>query len=344
MDFVLEYSLNLFVTPEQPYQWILTKIRKWKQLKEEKPSPEKTWRARHHGLQMAPGDQVLCLVGERGIGKTWILRHLAEDDPLTAPMALYLDLEQRTKFTRPEDYVNSVQKDIQKRRGKSGLILLLDAVPPHLDDHLRILEDVVLKPHLAHYGSLVIMALIYPSRVCWRDPILRGSERYLIPAFDEPRTREQLRRLEKAGLANANLKASDVQRSSGGLPLLNCFMATQADEIDSFQLLLEYWLSRVSPDQQKRVSEYVEAVCALDTLEHSKIQQSLDLYSRYRADGAQRRVPASEVRNLLHQHWLAWSTPEMPGRIELVESVRRAARAVLAAREPELFARLQEIA
>ncbi len=37
------------------------------------------------GPRLSPVNQVLRLAGERGVGKTWLLRHLAEDEELLAP-------------------------------------------------------------------------------------------------------------------------------------------------------------------------------------------------------------------------------------------------------------------
>jgi hypothetical protein len=343
MDFVPNYDANLFVTPQGIYRWMLSRVERWKQAQPQGLATERVWRARHYSLQTSPGDQVLSLVGERGMGKTWLLRHLAEDYEQETPAAVYIDLEERTGFPTPEEYLIVVKDRIRERCGNSTALLLLDAVPPDMDDHLRALEDEILKPHLVRHGSLVIMALVYPSRVCWRAPILRGEERLPLLPFESLRTRDQLRRLQQARLARDRLEASDVLESSGGLPLLNHLLATR-DRIEAFELLLKYWLDQVPVDERGRMQSYLEAVCTLDALEYVNIQQSLDLYSRYQADALQYSTHASEVRNLLQKHWLVWSMPDAPGQIFMADGVRRAAREVLKARDSELFARLQQAA
>jgi hypothetical protein len=343
MDFVPDYDAGLFVAPRGMPQQILGKLEWWKQAQPKEPSMHRPWRTRHHGSQTIPGHQVLNLVGEPGIGKTWLLRHLAEDDQHLAALAVYLNLEERVRFSNPEEYVKLVEERIRQSSGGSRILLLLDAVPPYLDDHLRILEDAILKPYTMRPGSLAIMALVHPSHICWRTPALRGGEHCLLSPFDESRTREQLRRLQKAEMASNGVDPSQIQESSGGLPLLNYLLATR-DSVESFVLLLEYWLSHVPPDKRPRVQSYLEAVCTLDVLDISRIQQALDLYTRHRADRMGHPVSAGNVRNLLQKYSLARSKPGLPGYIVLSEGVRRAASEVLKARDADLYAALQRVA
>jgi hypothetical protein len=340
MDVVPDYDAALFVTPTEAYRRVLARVERWKGAQPGEPTTEKLWRARHHSSQTAPGDQVLGLVGERGVGKTWLLRHLAEDESRVSPAAVYLDLEDRTRFRKPDDYVRAVEAQMQRHGKDARSILLLDTLPPHLDEHLRALEDAILRPQLVQHGSLVIMALAHPLRVCWRMPALRGTERYVLQPFVESQTREQLRRLRKAGLATNGLKPSSLQAASGGLPLLNYLLATRA-RIASHEALLEHWLSYVPAVERDRVRSYLEAVCTLDTLEQAKIQRALEVYNR--GQPQQARVPPhpGDVRNMLRKHWLARAVPESPGRIVLIDSVRRAAREVLQARDAELYAALE---
>jgi hypothetical protein len=343
MDFVLNYDDDLFVPPQGIYRWVRSRVARWEQAQPQKDSTTRVWRARHYSLQTSSGDQVLSLVGERGIGKTWLLRRLAQDYKAAAPAAVYIDLEGRAGFSSPDHYVTTLKAQISERCGDGRALLLLDTVPPDMDDYLRTLEDEILMPHLLRQGSLVIMALVYPLRACWRAPVLRAEDRLPLLPFERLRTREQLRRLQQARLARASLEPSHVFESSGGLPLLNHLLATH-DRIEAFELLLEYWLGKVPSDERGRVRGYLEAVCTLDVLEYVKMQQSLQLYSRYRAGGGRYSAHPIEVRNLLQKHWLAWSSPDSPGRIFVAESVRRATREVLKARDSELLARLQRAA
>jgi hypothetical protein len=340
MEFVPDYSTALFVTPKRTYRGILSRVQWWQQTQPKQPVTDRVWKARHRSLQTVPGDQVLSLVGEQGIGKTWLLRHLAEDDGHVAPMAVYLDLEKRTEFPTPEDYVETVEDQIRQRHCSAGMVLLLDDVPPHLDDHVRALEDAVLRPHLMQRGSLAIMAPIHPSYVCWRAPALRGGEQYRILPFDESQTGEQVRRLQGARLTRNGVNVSDLHEASGGVPLLNYLLATR-DRRESFELALEHWLSRVPFEERGCVQTYLEAVCTLDSLEQIKIQQMLDLYGLYRKEDTRVPARAVEVRNLLQKHALAWASPDSWQRIVLAGSVRRAAREVLRARDAELLAMLQ---
>lgn len=342
MEIAPEYGAQLFVTPTKAYRLILSKVQRWKEAQPKGTLRDKIWRARHRSLQTAPGDQVLGIVGERGGGKTWLLRHLAEDESRVSPVALYLDLEKRTDFTSPEDYARTIAEQVRERRGNSRAVLLLDSLPPYLDKYLRALEDTVLKPELMHRGALVIMALVHPTRVCWRAPALRGAERCMLPLFDETQTREQLWQLHKAGVTQEKLKASWVQESGGGLPLFNYLLATR-ERLDACEALQEHWLARIPAADRYRVRNYLEAVCTLDSLDHAKIQRALEVYNRHHPDDGRHPAHPGDVRNMLRKHWLARSMPESPGRLELVDSIRRATREVLRAREAELYVDLEAI-
>jgi hypothetical protein len=342
IDFVPDYRADLFVAPQGTYQWLQARVQSWQQAQPKQPAADRVWKASHHGLQTVPGDQVLSLVAEQGMGRTWLLRHLAEGDEQVAPLAVYLDLDRRAASPTPEDYVASVEDQIRERRGLPGAaaVLLLDAVPPDLDDYLRLLEDVVLRPHLMQRGSLAIMALVHPSHVCWRAPALRAGERSCLLPFDEAQTGEQVRRLQEAGLAGHGVNAPALQEASGGLPLLNYLLATR-DRMESFELLLEVWLSRVPSQERGRVQGTLEAVCILEALEQLQVQQMLDLVSLHRDGTVEPPAHAGEARNLLQKHVLAWASPDSPGRVVLAGGVRRAAQEVLKARDPDLFAILQ---
>jgi hypothetical protein len=82
----------------------------------------------------------------------------------------------------------------------------------------------------------------------------------------------------------------------------------------------------------------LEAVCVLEVLEHAAIDRALHVYYRLHPDVQGRPAPASEVRNTLREYWLTRSAPDLPGRTILVESVRRATREILKARDPKLYA------
>jgi hypothetical protein len=343
METVVNYDAKLFVVPEEAHRWALAKVKRWKETQSQGSLKDRLWRARYRGSQAAPGDQVSGLVGERGVGKTWFLRHLAEDDGRVSPEAVYLDLEKRIQFPKPHDFVVSVEDQIRKRSKNGGCILLLDTVPPDLDRHLRALEDAILRPHVTQHGSLVFMALVHPSRVCWRAPVLRGGENYLLFPFHESQTRTQLQKLQKAGLLKNGHNAAKVQEYSGGHPLLNHLLATH-EEKEAFESLLRYWFARIPTDERGRVLRYLEAVCVLDVLEHASIQRVLDAYDHYQPDSVRPRAHAGDVRTMLRKHWLARAAPNSPGRIVVVDSVRRAAKEVLKARDADLYAVLDRAA
>ena len=324
-----DYQKSLFVARDGVYDWLLSKV--------------DTWKAYRWDADVAPADRVLFLTGERGVGKTWLLRHLATDDVQVSPLAAYLDLEERSGFSSAERYVEVMEERVRQRLGSEGAILLLDAVPPQMDEKLRFLEDAVLRPYAAQRHCLVVMALVHPSQVCWRTPAFQAGERWLVTPFEVAQTRKQLQQLDRAGLATQQLKAAAVQESSGGLPLLNYLLVTRGRE-EAFEALLEHSFSRVPVDERERVRNYLEAVCLLDVLEHAAIRKMMEIYSRHRPAAMEHPAHASGVLNLLRKYWLSQSALDYPGRMVLVDSVRRAAMDLLKARDADLYAKLEEAA
>jgi hypothetical protein len=81
----------------------------------------------------------------------------------------------------------------------------------------------------------------------------------------------------------------------------------------------------------------------LEVLEQEPMERVLGLHRRLRSWGNGVPAHASQVRSTLREHWLARSVPDAPGRIILVESVRRAARELLKVRDPELFVAINEL-
>jgi hypothetical protein len=266
---------------------------------------------------------------------------LAEGDGEAAPVAVYLDLDERYDFQASQDFVALARTRFDQQRENGACILLLDSVPLRMDAHLRLLEDMVLRPHLSQRRSMVIMALGHPSRDCWRLPALRGGESRWLQPFDQAQTRAQLGQLEGAGLVRQRTTATALQDHSGGLPLLNYLLARWQRE-QAFNSLLELVLSPIPSDRRRLVRSYLDAVCVLEVLEHEPVEKVLYLYHRCQSGSNGTLAHAGQVRNLLLQHWLARSAPGMPGRIVLVESVRRAAQEVLRARDPELFVLMNE--
>jgi len=338
-----DYDRRLFVTPAPVYQRVFTKLQRWKGADRDNSIRSSDRALGNHGAHLSPVNQVLRLAGEHGVGKTWLLRHLAEDEDQVAPAAVYLDLLKRYEFPTPEGFCDAVQRQIGLQCGPQSAILLLDSVPLHLDDHLRALENLVLRPHLSQRGSMAIMALNHPSRDGWRAPMLRGGESLWLHSFGQPQTRSQLQSLEKAGQVKVRLKAAAVQDRSGGLPLLN-YLFTQWEQGQAFELFLEHIFSQIPARDRATVRSYLDAVCVLESLEHASIEGALRVYHHCQPRAGEYLPHAGQVRNALREHWLARSSPELPGRIVLVESVRRAAREALQARAPSLYVAMNESA
>jgi hypothetical protein len=134
-----------------------------------------------------------------------------------------------------------------------------------------------------------------------------------------------------------------VQDRSGGLPFLN-YLLSQWEQDLAFELFLKYIFAQVPARDQATARSYLDAVCVLESLEHAAIEHALRVYHRWEPWAGGIIPHTGSVRNLLRKHWLARSSPELPGRIVLVESLRRAAREVLQARDPGLYVAMNESA
>ncbi len=143
-----DYQTWLWVPLDEVYPWLLSKVEAWK--------------AHRWDADVALPERALFLVGERGVGKTWLLRHLAKDEPQVSALAAYLDLEERAYFSSAERYVEVMNDRVEQQLGDEGAVLLVDAVPPQMDEKLRMLEDSVLRPRATQRHALVIMALTHP--------------------------------------------------------------------------------------------------------------------------------------------------------------------------------------
>lgn len=337
------FDISLFVPCKGAYQWVLDRVKRWHETLPGGQGKPETWRVLSRRPSLAPGDQVLSLTGERGAGKSWLLQYLADHDSRASSCAVYIDLEKRLVSTGVEAWVQSVERQIFRRCGQGSALLLLDAVPPQLDHHLRALEEWILRPHLAHRSSLVIMALDHPSQVCWRAPALRGGESYALSLFEEPESWDQLRRLRQKGLAREEMDDYAILEQASGLPLLTYLLATR-ERSDAFELLLQHWFSRIPDQDWERMWNYTIAVSPLRVLEHVTIERMLDVYYRILPEAAGHPAHPSGVRNALLKHWLARLVPGVPGRIALVPSVRHAAVEWLKSTDLSLYIVLNEMA
>jgi energy-coupling factor transporter ATP-binding protein EcfA2 len=339
---VKDYAPQLFVQPGRIYSWILSEIEKWAQVGPDALPRQRAGRVRYLGSRWIPDGQVLGLVGERGAGKTWLLRHLAQSEAQLAGLAIYLDLAARNAFSEPHSFVRFLEGRIQAQCQGRRAVLLLDHVPPEMDHHLRAVETAILKPHLEQHGSFVVMALVDCARVCWLTPALRGGEPVFLSPFTHSQTREQLNRLRKIGAVQNGIRPSEIHRASRGLPLLNYLLASRSSR-QSFELLLDYWLEGMPNDEHGQMRLLLQAICTLEVLEHAKVQAALDLYRLRRPDAGQNQAHPTQVRNLV-RHGLARSLPQSPGRVALVPSVRHAAVGMLQDYDPELYTALQAMA
>ena len=327
----LRFRSDLFITRRTEQRWLGAVIQ--------------TWRERKRKDLLREKDQIFGLTGERGIGKTWLLRHTAETFSGEGCYPAYLDLNDRHAFPSPQQYVDDAIARLPHRpvRGAVDTVLILDHVPPSPQDaYVKELQDRLVLPQLRECGSLIIMALASPSQVCWTRSNLRTPDLMPVSCLNRPMAREHLKRLGGAGLARQNLDPDDIYLSGGGHPLLNRFLAC-FDETEARERFLSYHFLRIPPEERDQVRNYLEAVCTLTDLRRDFVTEALDIYHSYYPTAEGFPTSAPHVRNLLVRHWLARIQVEPPMSVSLTPSIALAIRRELRTRDPGLYYELKTL-
>ena len=328
----LQFRSDLFITRRTEQRWLGAVIQAWRERKRKGPFRE--------------NDQIFGLIGERGIGKTWLLRHTAETYGGGGCYPAYLDLNDRHAFPSPRQYLEDAIARLPHRpvRGVVDTVLILDHVPPPPQDaYMKELQDRLVLPQLRECGSLVIMALASPSQVCWTRSKLRAPDLMPVSCLSRPMAREHLKRLGAAGLARLNLDPDDIYLSSGGHPLLNRLLAC-FDETEAREIFLSYHLLRIPSEVRHQVRNYLEAVCTLTDLRMDFITEALDIYHSYYPTAEGFPTSAVHVQNLLVRHWLARIQSEPPISVSLAPSIALAVGSGLRTRDAGLYYELKTLA
>ncbi|HHH41472.1 MAG TPA: hypothetical protein ENK56_05655 [Chloroflexi bacterium] len=322
-------------------------------------------RAREIGGNQIVRRRTIIFAGERGSGKTWLLRHLAEvtlppsDHPIgnrlegTGAHAVYLSLldwhqvahliralgEQvarwqggtslfpRERDAPLDDLSRFLRQDVERLVHQTPLVLLVDHVYEADEALLAELERRLLAP-LATLPRVLLVLAGRGKPHPWVAPELRlyVEERTLAP-FDVETTKAQLERQvpDKAG------QASQIQQRSRGYPLANYLLAAGDDLAAVIEVILDH--------VESEARTYLEALCLLRFFTEDQIRVMLAAYhddDRYRHWEYRK---AREVRDRLLTTALTHWDSERGGYV-VDEAVRLLLEQHLRERDPRCWQRL----
>lgn len=277
-----------------------------------------------------PTRRTLAFIGERGMGKSWLLQHLyAHLADIRKVNRFWLDLEQsrgmdpnlaimqilrnfgETIVKSKEDFgasLTELSRTIMERTRQQmqnqALILFVDHVYEADWNLLSGLEDYFLGPLAIEPYSMIVLAgrgRPYP----WKTPELKFMAEFidLKPLTLSETTRQITLQVKKV----APERAEQVFATTEGNPLGNYLLSARpADE--ALQDFIEAILAVADPQSRSQLREYLESLCVLRAFDEERIPTMLAAYYRNRAYTGWRHAQARQVREqLVSTGFARWS-------------------------------------
>jgi len=339
---LLSYSPSLFVNREQELQILEERVQALKEGRD--------------------GHGVLILLGERGVGKTWLRAHFehqlsqervpvvrldlkeyAGKDPAWAVADILQRVSAETGGPRERlgadlaEMSRTVFRHLQKFLQQQPLVVIVDHVYESDWALLPLLEDYLLGPLAAERRVLLLLTgrgRLYP----WKNPELSTLADPLgkpeLKPFDPLLTKEQLQ--HQAPLQAH--RADEIYALTGGNPLGNYLVA-----VYGLDQAVEGLLEPVPEEQRRTVREYLEALCVLRAFDEERIPNML---AAYYGDASYRQwtyARSRRVREELIRWGLARWDAEQRGYV-MDRIVRQLIERYLQTQKPELWCRLHQTA
>ncbi len=320
------------------------------------------------GDSSPPDKRTIAFMGERGIGKSWLLKHIsytieknskntilfklnladyANVDPVLAVLdALkkfrdcFPNLNQTIGSGTPAEASRRTLEEVREQIKKQILVVLVDHVYESDWKLLAGLEDYLLGPLAIEPNTLIILCgrgREYP----WKTPELRlkAEFKYLEP-LSETETAEQLKKQISEDVAS---HAKDIFESTGGNPLGNYLLGKEADPKAGLDAIINATLEMI-PNQEKRqeIRKYLEALCVLRAFDEERIPLMLAAYTPENKEYAKWKYAESrKVRDDLVQgafaHW-----DENKSGFVMDEMLRKSLESYVRSVKPDVWKRLQE--
>lgn len=292
----LDYAPDLFVNREEEVRLILDQ-------------------ARGLAAGARPASPAITFTGERGMGKSWLLRHLQHRlrQELPALAVVHLDLRRLNPATvaqalqafgrqLPEpaeiaaaslpEMSRALIESARRRLEDRPLVLLLDHVFEWDRELLPQLEDYLLGPLAIEPRTLLVMAG-RGREYSWRTPELR-SRPLSLPPFHPEDTARQIERQAP----QPRLPAAEVHQLGGGYPLSNYFLATLG-LADGVEASVQEILQAVPAGERAGLRERLEALCVLKSFDEERLKVMLAEYYEDRAYLDWSYAQAKQVREQL---------------------------------------------
>jgi hypothetical protein len=305
--------------------------------------------------------------GERGIGKSWLLKHLSDELKKSVNSTVFLlDLAEY----RDQNSDLAVRDVLKKLATEALEQSRIDGVS--LAELSRALKQAM-RPILEKQPLILLIDTVYESD--WK--ILEGLENFLLgPLVSEPRTmivlagrgrpypwktlelriQAQPIRLEpfpNKALTQKQLelqhgqpvsRVDQIHEISGGNPLTNYLLAACDSQTDALDEVIEGILNIIPKKQDRQVvREYLEALCVLDVIYEECI---LDMLAAYYNDESYRQRPYEQAKQVRHKlmdwHFIRWDSDR--GGYALDESTRRLMERYLETSDRKITRRLHEAA
>jgi hypothetical protein len=335
-----------------------------------KPEIEKVIVALNRLLGGSPPDKrTIAFMGERGIGKSWLLKHLfytiekefknvvlfqlnladyannfnpvlAVLDVLTKFRACFPNLNQAADSGTPAESSRRTLEEVREQIKKQVLVVLIDHVYESDWKILAGLEDYLLGPLAIEPNTLIVLSgrgREYP----WKTPELRlkAEFEYLKP-LDEKDTEEQLRKQISDDIAK---HAKDIFTATGGNPLGNYLLGSETDPREGLNAIINATLEVIpEADRRERIRKYLEALCVLRAFDEERIPIMLTAYElddkRY---AGWKYAESRQVRDDLVQGAFArWD--ESKGGFVIDDVLRKSLESYMRNVKPDVWKRLQE--
>ncbi|MGC9398236.1 MAG: ATP-binding protein [Anaerolineae bacterium] len=339
---LLEYKKELFVDREDKIEEVIDRAHR---LAEGKSVPKRT----------------VIFLGERGTGKTWLLKHLQtvldsmrgvipcgldltayEDwNPLIAVtdilqhLAKTLNLKLQTD--EPSEMSRRFLAQVTKQLNARVLVLLVDHVYEAGWDLLDALEEYVLGPLAVEPQTLIVLAgrgRPYP----FTTPELRFDAEFVdLEPFSKSATHEQLKRQRKRAVS----RAQEIYKISKGNPLATYLLAEHEDPGEALgQVIHEMLKSIKDPGRRQSVREYLEALCVLQVFDEARIPVMLAAYHNNSQYHHWSHAQARQVREALVETGFArWDSEESAYALD--EPVRQLVEQYMRNNRPATWERLQ---
>lgn len=267
----------------------------------------------HDVLKSHRADQrTVIFVGERGIGKSWLLHHIAHDvharfgddvntfafnlkdsaeqDPteyvagLLSRFAKTINLPGHTGVTLA-DMSRALGDGLRRtRRAREAYVILADSVFESDWDLLASLEEYFLGPLAIEPHTVIVMTGRGPEYP-WRTPEL-GTQARIRPLepFDERETSDQIHQLtayDKSLRVKPGDRAQihDIYGYSRGNPLITSSLVHQPEQpAVALDTAITEMLDIVNPNERDEVRTGLEALCVLQSFREDRIPDMFQAY------------------------------------------------------------------